>query len=257
MQGELKALNPRYSRSRLLLNKLFDKAMDETINKSQSMFENLMAKGELKQLVYRNTLLTFRLFKTEIMKLVDEYGTYARDKKEQQIPIPVEFYDRGEFEAELRFAGDALIFMMHSNVFEFPRDHVVMQTSYVKEDPNRSYCGVIYIYNFLADSFRYNRMNDSGYLIGRVFINRDMHYFIEGKREVGLLYHSFPTAKMNPEAVRDIITSAMQYTINFDLLTPSFDHLKEVSVSAMRVALDNMQIKTAKRMGFRYQADND
>ena len=47
-----------------------------------------------------------------------------------------------------------------------------MNTSYVKEDKNRSYCGVIHLYNFLADSFKYNRLNDVGYLIGRVFIIR-------------------------------------------------------------------------------------
>ncbi len=231
--------------------------MSEAENKAGIMFERLWAKGHLKQQVYQNTLATFRMFKQEIQMLVDNYHVFLKSRPDQERLIPVEFYDRSEFEAELRFAGDALIFMMHTNVFEFPRDHVVMQTPYVREDADRSYCGVIYIYNFLADSFRYNRMNDSGYLIGRVFVNKDMHYFIEGKREVGLMYHGFPTAVINSESVRDMIISSMQYTINFDLLTPPFDHVKEVSVSAMRVALDNMQIKTAKRMGFRFQADND
>ena len=92
---------------------------------------------------------------------------------------------------ELKFAGDVLIFMMHTNVFEFPRHHEIMRTSYIRDDKNRSYCGIINIYNFLADSFKYNRENDIGYLIGRVFINYENHYYIEGKKELGLIYNDF------------------------------------------------------------------
>ena len=44
----------------------------------------------------------------------------------------------------------------------------------------RTYCGVINMYNFLSDSFKYNRENDLGYLIGRMFINKE-NTFVEGK----------------------------------------------------------------------------
>ena len=47
----------------------------------------------------------------------------------------------------------------------------------------------------------------------------------------------------------------MLYTINFDLLTPPYDSVKEVSVYEMQTTLDNMKIKTGKRLGFRFQAD--
>ena len=145
--------------------------------------------------------------------------------------------------------------MMHSNVFEFPRNHEVMRTPYIKEDKQRSYCGIIYIFNFLADSFKYNRIYDSGYLIGRVFVNVENHYFVEGKREVGLLYPNFGSSVLNKEAVDGIIQSAMLYTINFDLLTPPYNQMKEVSVQEIQAALDAMLIKTGKRMGFRFEAD--
>jgi hypothetical protein len=224
---------------------------DENVNR---VFENLVRKGALKQQVYNNTLEAFRLVKREASRLVVEYQETMGGRGSR---IPVEYTDRGEFESELKFAGDILLFMMHTNVFEIPRDHAVMRTPYVKEDKERSYCGIINIFNFLADSFRYNRMNDSGYLIGRVFVNKDNHYFIEGKREVGMLYPNFPTAVLDAAGVREIILSAMQYSIDFDLLTPPYDNVKEVTVIEMRTALDNMQLKTAKRMGYRFQADND
>ena len=161
------------------------------------------------------------------------------------------------FEIELKFGGDILIFMMHTNVFEFPRNHRVMNTSYVKEDKNRSYCGVINIYNFLADSFKYNRLNDVGYLIGRVFINKDKHYFIEGKRELGYLYNNFGQNELTTEIAEIITTAAIQYTVNFDLLTPPYENVKEVSLHEMRTAIDSLTLKTGKRLGFKFQADED
>jgi hypothetical protein len=181
---------------------------------------------------------------------------YAQRVNRDKTIIPFEFTDKGEFQMELKFAGDILLFVMHTNVFEFSRYHEVMKTPYVREDKERSFCGVINIYNFLADSFKYNRVNDIGYLIGRVFINKDMHYFIEGKREIGFLFNNFGTTVINRESARQIIESSILYTINFDLLTPPFDAVKEVSVEEMRTTLDSMLIKTGKRLGFRFQGDH-
>ena len=146
------------------------------------LFKSMVVKASLKQEVYSRTMEAFNLFKSETHRLVDDFHTQL---KETKWPVPVEYKDKGTFEFELRFGGDVLIFFMHSNVFEFSRDHEVMKTSYIKDDPQRSYCGIIHIFNFLADSFKYNRTNDAGYMIGRIFVNRENHYFVEGKREVG------------------------------------------------------------------------
>jgi carbamate kinase len=130
-----------------------------------------------------------------------------------------------------------------------------MTSTYVKEDPTRSYCGIIHIFNYLADSLKYNRVNDVGYMIGRLFVNREQHYFIEGKKEIGLLYDTFSTAQLNQRVIRTIIESAVHYTINFDLLTPSYENMKEVTVEEIQTLLDNIRIRTGKRLGFRFQAD--
>ena len=228
--------------------------MDEA--SKQELLNNLISKACLKQDVYKNTLETFELFKASIKSVIDEF----REKAKQQNPqydIPFEFRKRGDFEIEMKFAGDVLIFMMHTNVFEFPRDHFVMRSSYVKEDASRAYCGIINIYNFLADSFKYGRVNDSGYLIGRIFVNKDMHYFIEGKREIGQLYNNFVTSQMNEQAAFDIVESAIKFTINFDLLTPPYDNVNVVNVHEFLTNLDSMSLKTGKRLGFQFQNEKD
>ncbi len=221
-------------------------------DKTHQLFETLVKKASLKQLVYRRTLETFNLFKKGMKELSQKYEK-LEDPEAKKIPFT--FTDRSEFEAELKFAGDILVFMMHTNVFEFSRDHEVMKTQYIKDNKERSFCGVINIFNFLSDSIKYNRLNDVGYLIGRVFINKDMHYFIEGKREIGFLYNSFGSAIMNEKSAADIVESAIYYTINFDLLTPPYDQVKEVSVQEFIYAIDSLKIKTGKRLGFKFQAD--
>ena len=127
----------------------------------------------------------------------------------------------------------------------------------MREDTRRSYCGVIHIYNFLADSFAYQRDNDLGYMIGRVFVNNERHYFIEGKRELGMLYTNFNTSEVTPESVQGIVESAIEYTTNFDLLTPPYDEVKLVSVGEMRTNFDKKSLVTGKRLGFRFQADSE
>jgi len=226
----------------------------KTDKKTNELFKSLVKKGALKQTVYKNTVAALDLLKKQMAELSQHYFDLDSDDSRK---IPFIFKDRGEFEAELRFAGDTLVFMMHSNVFEFSRNHTVMNTPYILEDKDRSYCGVINIFNFLNDSFKYQRLNDVGYLIGRIFINKDNHYFIEGKREIGFIYSNFGTSEVNEDNLREIVIQAISYTLNFDLLVPPYDSIKEVTVGEFMSAVNSMQIKTGKRLGFKFQADMD
>jgi len=218
------------------------------------IIQTFIQKASLKQDVYTTTLKTFDQFKEVIRELYEDSKNTVANHPQK---LRYEFEERGNYEIKFTFGGDILIFVMHTNVFEFPRDHIVMKTSYVKEDISRSYCGVINIYNFLADSFNFNRINDVGYMIGRIFVNKDSHYFIEGKRELGFLYSNFVDKIIDKASILKIVESAMLYTIKFDLLTPPFDQVKEVSVHDMINRLDNIKIRTGKRLGFRFQGDHE
>ena len=226
--------------------------MKQSAPKPKSLIQEIITKSCLKQEVYHQTLDTFNLFKLECEAFVSANKGKVR---KTQFPVLFEYYDRSAFEFQLKFGSDVLIFFMHSNVFDIPRNHILMKSSYIREDKSRSYCGIIHIFNFLADSLKYNRTNDIGYCIGRVFVNRENHYFTEGKREIGVPYNSFRNKVLDRDAVMSIIRSSIEYTINFDLLTPPFDSIKEVSVSEILTTLDAMSFSTGKRLGFRFQAD--
>lgn len=218
------------------------------------ILKTLKEKSSMKQDVYENTVRAFNMLKSTTKKIVTDLKKeiIVIDKR-----IIIEYKEKGEFEFELRVAGDLLIFAMHTNVFEFDRNHQIWRSSYVKEDYTRSFCGMINIYNFLNDSFKYNRVNDLGYVIGRIFINKENHYFAEGKRQLGFLYNNFMNAVVDEMALRAVLESAILYCLNFDLFTPPFDTIKEISVIDMQAASESMQIKTGKRLGFRFQADSD
>ena len=132
------------------------------------------------------------------------------------------------------------------------KDHHIWNSSYAKADEYRTYCGVINIYNFLSDSFKYNRENDLGYLIGRMFINKEKHFFVEGKGRMSFLYNDFPNAVLDKQALKSILQEAILFAMDFELLTPPFSDVQVVTLHQIKEMSQNMKLKTAKRLGFRF-----
>ena len=227
--------------------------MDVPKEKSTQL-ESIVAKSNVKQSVYQNTLEAFNLLKEALRELVDEYSDELKGKVyEDGLPS---FYEKGPFEAEFRLAADMLLFSMHSNVFVFDREHPVWKTEYVKEDSMNSYCGIINIYNFLSDSFKYNRMQDLGYLIGRIFINRENHFFVQGKRQSGELVKDFKNDLISKDNIKQILDTSIRYAIEFDLLVPPYDQVKIASVEQMKEEILYSKMRTGKRVGFKFNSDD-
>ena len=51
--------------------------------------------------------------------------------------------------------------------------------------------------------------------------------------------------------------SAILYTLDFDLYTPPYDRVQEVSVQQINSVADKQHLKTGKRLGFVFHADSD
>jgi hypothetical protein len=213
--------------------------------------EQIKSKMELKKGVYKNIEAAFEMFKNIAKAYPDTFRTHHPNT---EVEVKYEYKQSQSF--QLRFGSDILYFATHSNVYEFNRDHELMKTPYLRQDKERSYCGMISIYNFLTDSIVYNRQNDVGYLIGRIFVNKENHCYIDGKKEVGQVYNNFSTTLFDDGLALRILEAAIQYTVNFDLLVPPYEIMKEISVNDM-LEFDNKQVpfKTGKRVGFRFQAD--
>jgi uncharacterized protein YacL (UPF0231 family) len=214
----------------------------------------LAEKASMKQDVYHNIIRVFDQFKV-VLKIIQEELKQEIQKIDPR--IIVELKERSDFQVELKVAGDELVFVMHTNVFTFDKDHPMWRTSYVQKNETNAFCGMINIYNFLADSFKYDRKNDLGYLIGRVFVNRDGHFFVEGKRQLGFLYNSYDSDAIDNDKIKSIIHSAILYSLGFDLFTPPYDQVKLISVEEILSSNMNEALTTGKRLGFKFQADTD
>lgn len=222
--------------------------------KETELCRYIFAKDSLKQSVYQNAQAAFNRLKKESRRVFENLEN-TKKSEHADSPIHLLFTDKGDAEFSISFSSDVLLFSLHTNVFEFPRAHSVMQSPYVKEDSERSYCGVIHIYNFLADSLQYGRENDLGYLIGRLFINKENHYFVEGKQELGVFHTNFGHAVFDEEAATSLLHNAMDYCAKFDLLTPPYDEIKEVAVGDLLAELSSKKMTTGKRLGFQFKAD--
>lgn len=218
------------------------------------IISTIKEKAEIKQKVYDHTLNVFEALKTELQLIVDDFNKKLKGSDER---VLLQYKDRGAFEAEIKVAGDLIIFNMHSNIFEFENSHNIWQTTFVQKDAMNSFCGVINVYNFLADSFKYNRFDDLGYMIARLFVNKDKYFFVEGKHQMGFLHNDFGKEQITKVEIREIILSAIQYSLEFDLLVPPYRHVEEVSVAQMHDNINKSKIKTGKRLGFQFYSDDD
>ena len=214
----------------------------------------LVSKSNLKQQVYDNT---FNLF-AELKDVLHEFSTEIDEELEECLDkrIRIEYIDKGKFEARVVVAGDMLVFAMHTNIFTFEREHRIWQTPYVQADRANSYCGVINIYNFLADSFKNKRADDEGYLIGRIFVNREGKFFVEGKRQERWRVDEFGGEQISREALLEVLQRAVLYSLGFDLLMPSYDEIKRVSVEQFDSRMENTQFQTGKRLGYEFRSDD-
>jgi hypothetical protein len=212
----------------------------------------LLDKSSNKQFVHRNTKTVFAHFKKTIQAIVDEICPAL---KEKDASVCIEYKENNEFEVQLSFSGDVLVFSMHTNVFTFEENHFIHTLDYVKQDPNKAFCGVIEVYNFLNDSLKYQRMSDTGYLICRIFINKENNIIIEGERPIIELNQGFDKTHICDETVRAIIEQSMLYTLDFDLWAPPIQNIKEITVQQKMASTGLTLHQTSKRLGFKFQKE--
>ncbi len=216
------------------------------------ILNSLKTKSKLKQKIFNNTFETFKLLKEVLQEISDNYSEKLKDDFKKDF---ISFNNISDFQAELKIAGDILIFKMHSNIFEFDRNHGVRKISYVQNNKMSTFSGIINIYNFLADSFKYDRVEDLGYLIGRIFVNKEKHYFVEGKRQIGYLYSNFGNDVISKESLKNIVETSISYILGFDLLVPVYDDVMIINVEQIHESRTK-RIKTGKRLGFGFRADD-
>lgn len=214
---------------------------------NEQLIDLIKVKGKLAKDVTDVTFEVFSSLKRILLQVEKTLKSKIDDDR-----LKIQFKDNGTFETELKVADDILIFMMYTNALIFDSNHPVLKTGYVKKDPARATCGMISIYNFLSDSFKYERRNDTGFLVARIFVNYEKHFFVEGKKPLGVLFNDFASGVVTDESLIAIIEKAIQYSVDVDIIAPSIELMKEISVSDVMEYSLQASISSGKRLGFRF-----
>jgi hypothetical protein len=222
-----------------------------TKTRIEQIVELMQGKSVAKQQAYIATLSVMREFK-KVMQGYEQNLNYQIKGLDKA--LEVKFTEVGDFEAHLKFGGDTLVFMMHTNIFDFESSHVINKSDYVKADTLREYCGLIQVYNFLSDSLKYNREGDMGSLVTRIFINKESHFFMDGSRPFSFLYNDFSNMVMNEMYTNVILEECMLHCLHLDLTVPPFDMFNVITVEQKNYNSYNSGFNTSK-VGFRAQLD--
>ena len=211
------------------------------------ILELLDKKACLKQRVYRQSLEVFKRFREKAEKIAQELAPKILEKDPA---VEIAFHDMGQFEFHLKFSGDTLVFMMHTNVFTFPPDHEINKYDYINLNAQNGYFGMIQIYNFLSDSLKYQRQTDVGYLLARIFTNKDQHIFVDGRRQLDYLYQDPEKSIISDEVIEKIIKQSMVYCLDFDLYAPPMEMLRAINIEQKNFINNPSGVPTGKRVGF-------
>lgn len=218
----------------------------------QKILQLIKQKSVLKQNVFHNTINVFNTFKQQskniIYNLKEEVITI--DKR-----INLEYSEVNQFAYQIKVAGDTLEMFMHTNVFELDKSSPLYKSPYLKQNPLNAYCGIIYVYNFMSDSFKFNRLNDIGVLIARIFINQENHFFIETKLPLASKYSNFSLEPLSAATITEIIQELIIFSIEYDLTPLPFDMVREISVSEIHERTSWVTLRTGKRLGFTTSTD--
>ena len=222
-----------------------DSSRDKILN-------TLKGKSILKQNIYEDTLKLFLDFRSSIKTIANDL---KKEIAKTDNRLVIDSRNKGDLEVELKVADDTIIFMMHTDIFDFEKNYAIMQSSYIEDDKERSFCGMILVYNFLTDSFKYDRNNDLGVLIARIFINKDRHFFVEGKRQLGYLFNDFDNAIIDKDKIISIVETVILYCLEFDLYVPDYEEMNQITVHEINEVNLKTVIATGKRLGFQFRSE--
>ncbi|MDX5346118.1 MAG: hypothetical protein LPJ89_06370 [Hymenobacteraceae bacterium] len=213
------------------------------------IFEGLKQKSTTKQTIYRNTCITFEKLKRISAELVEELSNRISPVDSH---VVIEFRNISDFEFHIKFSGDLLIFIMHSNIITFPETHEFMKTPYVEGDFRRRFFGNIMAYNFMADTLKYHRMDDYGYLLGRLLVNIENHFYLQSVKQLDLVRHDMEHNVIDDEILRILVESAMIAAINNDLVAPKLSEIKKITY---KEKVENQQLSGGRKVGFIFSFD--
>jgi hypothetical protein len=220
---------------------------DDPVRFIKNMLEN---KSTAKQTTYKHVCWAFEVLAREGELIIEEL---KRRAKPDDPDVTIEFNSITDQEFDIKLAGDMLIFVMNTNIITFEDAHPIMKEDYIRENEVNRYFGQIMIYNFMADSMKFNRYNDPGYLLARLMINHEMRFFIEGEKEL-TPYNKISDKPISEEDLHMLVKVVLKMAIENDLVAPAFTAIKSITLNQKKDHA--LEFGGAQKIGFRMSYEN-
>ena len=205
----------------------------------------LESKSNAKQTAYKHIQRAFLTLSEESRAVVEELKRRANPADKD---VTVEFNAVNNNEFDVKLAGDMLIFVMNTNVVTVEESHPILDDPYIKENEVNRYFGQVMVYNFMAESLKYHRNNDPGYLLARLMVNHEGRFFIEGERDLER-YNRMSEGPVTDADLQLLVKIVLKMAIQNDLVAPPFTEVKSITLNQKRN--HSFELGGAQKIGFR------
>ena len=210
------------------------------------IFEKLKTKACVKQNAFRTVQEVFKILKAK----AEDITTELRERiVKVDKSIEVRLIKKNEYEFQLKVGSDMLIFTLATNVVTFNDEYEVMKSDYVKEKAERKYFGQIMVYNFLADTIKYNRLEDPGYLIARLIVNNEKHFFVEGAQQLNFLFADIVNNVISDDWLRLLVEKCIFTAIDMDLIGSTYPEIQNTNLKEKMK--NEKPMGTGQKVGFK------
>lgn len=211
----------------------------------------LESKSTAKQTTFKHLNNAFSSLAMESRRVIQELNKQAHPADDD---VTLHFKNISKHEFQLKLAGDVVIYVMHTNIVTFDDEHPVIKSPYVSEKELNRYFGQINIYNFMYDSLRYNRGHDPGYLIGRLMINHENRFFMEGEPPFVREFGEISNREITHENLQRVVKLSLQIAIRNDLIAPPYNKVRSVTLNQKNE--HTLEMGGGQKIGFRMSYEN-
>ncbi len=222
-------------------------------NPIEDIAKMLVNKCSSKQQAFHNLESAFEQVYEESVHILETLKAEIADSADPGVQVSISRISEQEF--QVKIAGDMLVFLMHTNIVTLPPEHAVNQSPYVADAPERKFLGQINVYNFMADSFKYNRLNDPGYLLARMFVNADGHFLVEGDGQLGYMFNDISQHKLSDSDISIFIQLLIVKAVETDLVTPDFPKLRTITLNQKQTL--SSALGMGQKIGFQMSFEGD
>ena len=148
------------------------------------------------------------------------------------------------------------MFFLHTHIIPLSEGSANKKRPYEQANLARKYLGQINVYNFMADSLKYNRLNDPGYLLARLMVNFEQRFIVEGDRQINFMFESVSNKPIEKTDISILIQLLITQAINNDLVVPPFQKIRSISLQQKLIQSELLGAGD-KKIGFQMSAQQN